>query len=236
SVFPAIRDYNQWVPVPVKYVRAYPSKQNSGTDTPCPGGIPTGPPQIIACTGNPNLRYYIDKRTGGPSIANNEYFSLYANSISNVPNFSQTEYDSFKSSGLPYPRIPSSVLSNQVTWEIPANSKEYETPIWKAERVVLLELPKAAGRRNKVDFNLDATKTFVFQTSSTGSKFEMNEIPKFNFQNEPGDAGGFNNLDSAWLFSDYSTWSYAPKNGNQPDPANGRDFGYFLPKFTVTAE
>lgn len=233
--------YLRTVTVPVSYVLSYPSKHNTSTDTPCSDSNPNFwyPPefsQALGCRGLGINRFYIDKRTGAPSPGNPFYYRGFAGKLSNVPNFSDSEYEAFYSQALPYPKIPSAVINQFANWETPVNEKVYDQSIWKSERVVLLNLPK--GNRKKVNIVLDASQSFVFQTSSEGSKFEMNEVPKL-FHPDKNSNDLLSTLDPAWLTTygnDYSAWSYAPKNGNQPDPANGRDFGYFLPKFSVTAE
>ncbi|TGL57929.1 hypothetical protein EHQ58_11035 [Leptospira ognonensis] len=235
--------YVQAKAVPVMYVLSYPSKYNTETDTPCsdrnPNFVSTvSGSQNLRCTGVDVDRFYVDARTGGPSLGNPFYFRSFASNLTNVPNFTAAEYDRFATDALPYPRVPIDIKSHFLNWETPTNTAEYENEIWKTERVILLKLPNASNKRKKININIDASVSFVYQTAATDAKFERNEVPTFNYPALSASDLSVK-LDSTWLTAygnDYSAWSYAPKNGNQPDPTNGRDFGYFLPKFSVTAE
>ncbi|MCZ8157091.1 MAG: hypothetical protein O9264_13260, partial [Leptospira sp.] len=143
--------------VPVDYVVAFPLKKNTDSDTPCTdqtGQAPFSPPysEILACNGTLYEQFYVDKRTGGPSIANRERFRNNVFRTVNTPTFSDAEWDALSLKALPYPRFPQAILDTMLRWETPANEKIYDHNIWKTERVVLLDLP--SGNRKKVNIVL----------------------------------------------------------------------------------
>lgn len=160
--------------------------------------------------------------------------------VTNPPVFSESELTQFSQSGTrPSPFLTESLQANLAKWEVRSDLIEYQSNIWNASRIVVITLPE---KRNKPEILIDGSVGLVYQTQVLGNKFETNPIPKLNvsiLNNEDRWLNTKLSLDSTWLTAygnDYSAWSYAPKNGNQPDPTNGRDFGYFLPKFSVTAE
>ncbi|MDZ4727778.1 MAG: hypothetical protein SH817_16590 [Leptospira sp.] len=162
-------------------------------------------------------------------------------SLTNAPTFNETELSQFRSSRTrPLPFMKDTLKESLAKWEIREDSPEYKSNIWAQNRIIVLNLP---ANRSKAEIKIDSSIGMVFQTQTSGGKFEPNEVPKLVTSFSSGTNRDWSNatlsLDSIWRATygeDYSTWSYAPKNGNQPDPANGRDFGYFLPKFSVSSE
>jgi hypothetical protein len=195
--------------------------------------------QKLSC-GTYQGRLPIHKQSGSVTHPGSNGVTVFP-SLTNAPVFSETDLSQFRNTRTrPLPFMTDSLKTSLAKWETREDTPEYKSNIWRQNRIVVLQLP---ANRSKAEIKVDSTVGLVFQTQSVGGLFESNEVPKLVTTFSSGSNKDWTNatltLDPTWLTTygnNYSTWSYAPKNGNQPDPANGRDFGYFLPKFSVTAE
>lgn len=113
---------------------------------------------------------------------------------------------------------------------------DYIMDRYNEDGLIVLELPE--GNRETLVLNMSSLYNFVYQTEQgmPFAKFSSIDFLKFDYKPNEYKEYYFNPNFMSTNGKYLDQWVLPTPGPGQPDPTNGRDIGYFLPKFSISKE
>ncbi len=218
-------------------------------ETPCETLNPTEPDiiktnQHIFCGMNNQAILAVDAATGAAlpddGMISSAYYQMYNNGQIDLS--TPAKMDAFNTAINSFPTqlsvydLPTSAPPATV---YTTTMDAYQTDAWKKQRLLVLPIPNTESRRSKMEIVMDKNESFRFLSDFGVETYEPIPAPKYKYQFNGVDQYASVSLDTDWMASQgvyYTNWQKTPTANSQINPAGGKNFGYFLPKFSVTVE
>lgn len=113
---------------------------------------------------------------------------------------------------------------------------EYAMDRYTEDGIIVLNLPE--GNRETLVLNMFALNNFVYQTEQGFPSAKFSPIDFIKFDYKPNEFYDYY-LNTNFIVTNgryLEQWVLPTPGPNQPDPANGRDIGFFLPTFSISKE
>lgn len=189
--------------------------------------------ELVACGLAKSFRTKVRENTGNnaPTVAALELFyeELYARNLITSVEKNDKILDMYATSDVEDPPHVGSIKTLY-----PNLMSQYSSNAWQNERLLVLPMPE--GERTNLTLVVSGENTLMYHANSIDASYEPIDNPKYQFNQIGGKEIRDYKFDLDWAVAqgiDPSSWPMTPSNGNQIDPANGKNFGYFLPKISV---